>query len=116
MFKAEHFTKVTSAAKSSDQQEFTAEDIRFTTHNGALYAIALGWPKSGELRVHSLWKENPYLTVSVCGVKLLGAEQDISWRQTTGGLYIQLPMQPPTEPAFTFRIMEPQGRSLHCGN
>ena len=109
-------TKVTSSAKSSDQQEFTAEDIRFTTHNGALYAIALGWPKSGELRVHSLWKGNPYLTGPVCGVKLLGADQEISWRQTADGLYIELPMQQPREPAFTFRIMEPQGRSGHCGN
>ena len=109
-------TKVTSSAKSSDQQEFTAEDIRFTTHNGALYAIALGWPKSGELRVHSLWKGNPYLTGSVCGVTLLGADQGISWRQTADGLYIELPKQQPQEPAFTFRIMEPQGRSGHCGN
>jgi alpha-L-fucosidase len=109
-------TKVTSSAKSSDQQEFTAEDIRFTTHNGALYAIALGWPKSGELRVHSLWKGNPYLNGPVCEVKLLGADHGISWRQTADGLYIELPMQQPKEPAFTFRIMEPQGHSSHCGN
>jgi alpha-L-fucosidase len=109
-------TKVTSSAKSSDQQEFTAEDIRFTTHSGALYAIALGWPKSGELRVHSLWKGNPYLNGPVCGVKLLGVDEGISWHQTADGLYIELPMQPPKEPAFTFRIMEPQGRSGHCGN
>ena len=109
-------TKVTSSAKSSDQQEFTAEDIRFTTHRGALYAIALGWPKSSELRVHSLWKGNPYLTGPVCEVKLLGADKGISWRQTADGLYIELPMQQPKEPAFTFRIMEPQGHSGHCGN
>ncbi|HJV68763.1 alpha-L-fucosidase [Ideonella sp.] len=31
-------------------QSFTAEDIRFTTKDGALYAIALGWPSGGDLR------------------------------------------------------------------
>ena len=29
-------------------QPFTAEDIRFTTKAGALYAIALGWPRDGK--------------------------------------------------------------------
>jgi alpha-L-fucosidase len=109
-------TKVTSSAKSSDQQEFTPEDIRFTTHNDALYVIALGWPKSGELRVHTLWNGNPYLKGPVCGVKLLGSSDAISWRQAADGLYIELPKQRPQELAFTFRIMEPKGHSGRCGN
>jgi alpha-L-fucosidase len=36
-------TKVTTSAMDTDRQEFTPEDIRYTTHNDALYAIALGW-------------------------------------------------------------------------
>ena len=32
-------------------QPLTAEDIRFTTKGGVLYAIALGWPVSGTLRI-----------------------------------------------------------------
>ena len=51
-------TKVASSAMYSDQQQFTPQDIRFTTHNRALYAIALGWPKSGTPD-HTLWKGNP---------------------------------------------------------
>ncbi len=46
--------KSASSAKNSDQQEFTSEDIRFTTNNGALYAIALGWPANSEMRIRSL--------------------------------------------------------------
>ena len=109
-------TKVSSSAKNSDLQQFTPEDIRFTTHNGALYAIALGWPASGELLIRTLASGLPYLTGPVCSVKLLGSSDTISFRQQADGLHIKLPNQPPDEPAFTFRIMEPQGRSHACGN
>jgi alpha-L-fucosidase len=109
-------TKVTSSAKDSDRQEFTAEDIRFTRNNDALYAIALGWPTNGELRIRSLARGLPYLGGPVCQVKLLGSNDAISFRQEVDGLYIELPKQGLSEPAFTFRIMEPQGHSGRCGN
>ncbi len=109
-------TKVTSSTKNSDQQEFTPEDIRFTTHDGALYAIALGWPASGELRIRTLARGLPYLSGPVCTVKLLGSEEPISFRQQADGLHIELPKQRPEEPAFTFRIMEPRAPSNNCGN
>ena len=109
-------TKVASSAKNSDLQEFTAEDIRFTTHHGALYAIALGWPASGELRIRTLASGLPYLNGPVCGVQLLGSSATISFRQEPDGLHLKLPAQPPDEPAYTFRILEPNGLSHHCGN
>ncbi|MGB0081283.1 MAG: alpha-L-fucosidase C-terminal domain-containing protein, partial [Terracidiphilus sp.] len=109
-------TKVAGTAKNSDQQEFTPEDIRFTTHNGALYAIALGWPSNGELRIRSLARGLPYLKGPVCGVKMLGSDASFSWRQEVDGMYIQLPLQRPNEPAWTFRIMEPEGAAHGCGN
>jgi alpha-L-fucosidase len=109
-------TKVTNSVKDSDRQEFTAEDIRFTTHNGVLYAIALGWPASGELRIRSLARGLPYLSGPVCQVKLLGSNAAVSFRQEVEGLYIELPKQQPPEPAFTFRIMELQGDSNRRGN
>jgi len=109
-------TKVTSSAKNSDRQEFTAQDIRFTTHNGALYAIALGWPASGDLRIRSLARGLPYLQGPVCQITLLGSTGKIPFRQLGDGLHISLPAQPPDEPAYTFRIMEPQDHSARCGN
>jgi len=109
-------TKVTNSAKNSDQQQFTAADIRFTTHNGALYAIALGWPANGDLRIRSLGRGLPYLKRPVCGVKLLGSDEPLSWRQEADGLHVELPLQPPREAAFTFRIMEQQNHADRCRN
>ncbi|MFZ1939192.1 MAG: alpha-L-fucosidase [Terracidiphilus sp.] len=109
-------TKVASSAKDSDRQEFTAEDIRFTTHNGSLYAIALGWPQNGDLRIRSLARGLPYLGGPVCQIKLLGSDEPISFQQESDGLHLELPKLPPTEPAFAFRIMEPSDHSGRCGN
>lgn len=109
-------TKVTSNAMNSDRQEFTPEDIRFTTRNGALYVIALGWPASGELRVHTLFRDTPYLKGPVCSVTLLGSKGKLSFTQDEYGLHIKLPAERPSEPVFTFRITEPAGLSHRCGN
>jgi len=109
-------TKVATSAKDSDRQEFTAQDIRFTTRNGTLYAIALGWPASGELRIRSLADGLPYFRGPVCQVKLLGTSETIPFHQDSDGLHLSLPAQPPREPAFAFRIMEPSDGSGSCGN
>ena len=97
-------TKVKSSALNTDRQEFSADDIRYTTHNGSLYAIALGWPSAGYLRLHSLYAGNPYLRAAVCSVRLLGSGEALKWTQEPDGLHIQLPAHAPDEPAFTFRI------------
>lgn len=108
-------TKVTSSALNTDRQEYTAEDIRYTTHNGALYAIALGWPASGELRLHSLYRGNPYLPGEVCSVHLLGSGADLSATQQDDGLHIKLPQAKPDDPAFTFRIISRTDSNGNCG-
>jgi alpha-L-fucosidase len=97
-------TKVASSAMNTDRQEFTPEDVRFTTNHGALYAIALGWPASRELRLHTLWNGTPYLSGPVCSVELLGSKSQLTWTQQKDGLHIDLPAIKPDEPAFTFRI------------
>ena len=81
-----------------------------------LYAIALGWPAGGELRIHTLWKGNPYLRGPVCAVELLGSEGKLNWRLAEDGLRIDLPQNRPEEPAFTFRILESEGQSGRCGS
>jgi len=108
-------TRVMSDAMNSDKQDYTSEDVRFTTNNGVLYAIALGWPPSGELRLRSLPRNTPYLSASVCSVQLLGSSTKLSWTQGDDGLRIKLPMTKPDEPAFAFRILESSGRAASCG-
>jgi alpha-L-fucosidase len=106
-------TKVESQAMHSDRQKFTADDVRYTMHGRSLYAIALGWPASGDLRLHTLWKNTPYLAGPVCSVQLLGSKEKIGFRQTEDGLHIQLPVNKPDEPAYTFRI---QVKGTICGD
>ena len=108
-------TTVASSALYTDRQDFTPEDIRFTTHNGALYAIALGWPAGGELRVRSLWKGTPYLNGPVCSVELLGQTGELVSSQREDGLHIQLPAVRPDEPAFSFRILTTVRAGEPCG-
>ena len=109
-------TKVTSSALDTDRQEFTADDIRYTTHGGALYAIALGRPAAGELRLHSLYRGNPYLTGDACSVRLLGTDDELKWSSENDGLHIKLPSRAPDEPAFTFRILVKNLARNKCGD
>ncbi len=108
-------TKVTSSALDTDVQEYTAEDIRYTANHGALYAIALGWPAGGDLRLHSLYRGNPYLPGQVCSVQMLGAEGELKWSIEDDGLHIKLPAATPDESAFTFRIETRKDAAQACG-
>ncbi|HEV2134536.1 MAG TPA: alpha-L-fucosidase [Terracidiphilus sp.] len=109
-------TVVSSPAKNSDLQQYSAADIRFTTHDGALYAIALGWPDGGTLRVHSLWQGTPYLRGPVCSVRLLGSDGTLGFSQKEDGLYIRLPKIKPDEAAYVFRIGSAGDGAGGCGN
>lgn len=104
-------TVVKSSAKNSDLQQYTSADIRFTTHDGALYAIALGWPADNTLRVHSLWRKTPYLPGPVCSVRLLGSDAALGFSQKEDGLYIDLPKTKPDEAAYVFRIAAAKGNA-----
>jgi alpha-L-fucosidase len=93
-----------STAKGKDIRNYTAEDIRFTTKGGTLYAIALGWPRGGKLIIHTLWKGTPYLRRPIAHVDLLGSSSPLHWEQTATGLVLDLPDLPPNDAAYVFRI------------
>jgi alpha-L-fucosidase len=102
-----------STEKNSDIQAYTAQDIRFTTsHDGkTLYAVALGWPPTDSLVVHTLFRANPYLAGPVCSVELIGSDADIPFTQQVDGLHLVLPPSPPPGGiAFVFRI------ATQCGH
>ena len=84
---------------------YTAKDIRFTTKDGVLYALALGWPEDGRLVVKSL--ATPAGKVS--SVALLGHAGNLEWKQTDEGLVITMPEKKPCEYVFAFKIA---GRNL----
>jgi alpha-L-fucosidase len=82
---------------------FTAEDVRFTTKGGVLYAIVLGWPKK-ELPIKSLGTAARLLEKPVTGVSLLGSEEKIQWSQTAAALTIAPPKKQPSDDAIVFKI------------
>ena len=69
--------------------KYTAKDIRFTTKDGALYAIALGWPDNNTLVVKSLAAAAGKIT----DVALLGSPAKLDWKQTAAGLVVALPTE-----------------------
>ena len=85
--------------------KFGAADIRFTTKNGTLYAIALGWPEDGKVLIKSLVENSPEFPRPVRKVELLGAKTELKWTRGAQGLEIQLPDAPPCKYAFSFRIL-----------
>ncbi len=99
-----------STEKNKDIQAFTPEDIRFTVSpdHRYVYAIALGWPPSGSLTIHTLFKGNPYLITPVCAVDLLGHPGLIPFEQADYGLHLSLPIASPTgllsASAYVFRL------------
>jgi alpha-L-fucosidase len=82
-------TVKTKGGHFKEDFKYTAQDIRFTTKGGALYAIALGWPSDGRLVVKSLATG----AGTIQGVSLLGAADKLQWKQTAEGLCVTLPAQ-----------------------
>lgn len=85
------------------RQSFTAEDIRFTTRENALYAICLDWPERS-VTVRSLGAASPLKASMIAAVSLLGSDAALSWSQDEGGLTIQPPAERPCDHAYTFKI------------
>ncbi len=86
--------------------EYSAEDFRFTTKGGKLYAIEMGWPTSGEAVIHSLGTKSAGPEMKVASVTLLGSDAQVKFEQQEDGLHVQVPAQAP-EPgkfAYAFRI------------
>ncbi|MCG6922321.1 MAG: alpha-L-fucosidase [Acidobacteria bacterium] len=86
------------------REAFTAEDIRFTTREGALYAIALAWPENGRVSVRSLATGAAHYEGEVGHVSLLGSEEALQWSRDGDGLHVRLPAERPSEHALALRI------------
>lgn len=77
---------------------YTQEDIRFTTKNGAIYAIVMSQPTK-ELLIKSVAGE------VVSDVELLGNKKKLDWKQTSEGLVVQpLYHDKRSELAIVFKI------------
>ncbi len=96
-------TQMKSEGAFSEQQEveYTAQDIRFTVKDDALYAICLGWPGE-QMTIKSATK---LYESEIRSITMLGSERNLHWRLTPEGLTIQTAAERPSEHAFAFKIL-----------
>lgn len=90
--------------REHEDKPFTAEDIRFTTKPGALYAICLGWPGQKAV-IKSLGTGGRLDAAQIESIHMLGSSQSLSWTQGEDGLEIETPAERPCDHAYTFKIM-----------
>ena len=93
-------------AKDVREKPYTAEDIRFTTKNGALYAIVMERPAAGSsVTVTSLADGSPHIGAKkVSDVTLLGYSGKLTWMQDKTGLHVQLPATLPGAHTLSLKI------------
>jgi alpha-L-fucosidase len=68
--------------KDTDTKPYTPADIRFTTRNGALYAIALATPADGVVHIKALARQKIHAIVR------LGSTPPVTWNQSASELVI----------------------------
>jgi len=69
---------------------YTGQDFRFTTKDGALYALSLGWPNGGVARLTTLAQSSAIGRGRVEAVMLLGSGS-LAFRRTDQALEVSLP-------------------------
>jgi len=77
----------------SEEDGYSAQDIRFTTKGSTLYALALGWPASNQITIHSLARPAGTDVNRITEISLLGYQGKLAWKQTTEGVVVTLPAQ-----------------------
>ncbi len=83
---------------------YSAEDIRFTTRDNYLYAIALDWPEDGNITVKSLNEEVEISTKGIKSVSLVGSDQKLDWSRDAEGLKVAMPDEKPCDHAYVLKI------------
>ncbi len=96
-------TKIEKGGAFCERHEvqYTAEDIRFTVKDEALYAICLGWPRDEAIikSLKTLYKSE------IGSVKMLGVDKELRWSLTDQGLRVKIPDGKPCEHAYAFKIL-----------
>lgn len=90
------------AKMAADARSMRAEqdDFRFTTGQGAVYAIALGWPADGKWLVKSLGST---ALPNVAKVSMPGVG-DLAFTQTPAGLQVTAPPTQPYPHAWPLKV------------
>ncbi len=84
-------------------RSYTAEDIRFTTKEGTIYAFLMGWPEK-QVVINQLATNSQYNIGEIKNVELLGFKGKLQWTQDETGLKVTMPPEKPCDYAYTLKI------------
>ena len=90
-------------AFAKDRIPYTAEDIRFTRKENALYVFLLGWPFAGKISVKALGKQG-FLKEEIRKVTMLGNGGELGFVQDTAALTVTLPEEKPCNTAWVLKL------------
>ena len=82
---------------------FTAEDVRFTTKGGTLYAFVMGWPEK-EAVVNALGLASPQQPGKIGKVEMLGYKGTLDWKQDDASLRVQMPAEKISDVGITLKV------------
>jgi alpha-L-fucosidase len=83
---------------------YTAEDMRFTVKDDHLYALALGWPADGKLRIKTLARGSKYMLKDIAKVEMLSPGGSLRFERTAEALVVTMPAEKPNDVAYGVRI------------
>jgi alpha-L-fucosidase len=85
-------------------QEYTGDDIRFTTKGeNTMYVFALAYPEK-ELTVRCLSTRIPLFTKEIEKIELLGTDDEVSWNRDETGLHIDISGKKSGANAFVWKL------------
>jgi len=93
-----------SGFNERNRKELTANDVRFTTKGGALYAFVMGWPER-EAVVPTLALGGTLGVGKIRGVELLGHKGKVKFTQDGSALKVEMPAEKPSEHAIALKIV-----------
>ncbi len=86
-----------------DVRPYVANDIRFTTKNGALYAFCMNTP-TANVEIKSLGEGASFTTKKIAKITMLGSKEKIKWEQNNSTLSINKPVKLPDYKVVVFKI------------
>jgi alpha-L-fucosidase len=86
-----------------NRKDLTADDVRYTTKSGVLYAFVMGWPER-EAVIPTLALGGKNQVGKIRSVDLLGHRGKFKFTQDEQSLRVTLPPEKPSEHAICFKI------------
>ena len=100
---AENSNPINAQGFNEGKTSYSSKDIRFTTKNGILYAIVMGWPEDGKVVIKSLSTSHLTNKKNIKQVELLGSG-NVKFVSGADGLTVTLPAKQSSDIAFILKI------------